>query len=73
MLNSRLENLNVILGMYNPLKDVKGIGYTVEWSNQKIVFIFPIHKEKINMLGKMSQNILTFYHTHLGVSILWST
>lgn len=46
LLNPGAENLDVILGIENTSKKMKGIGYTSESSNPNIVFVSPIRKHK---------------------------
>lgn len=69
ILNSRDENIDVILGMGKPLNEMKGIGYISESPNSKIGFVFPIRKAEIKMSRKMMQLPTTHYYQHNNVTI----
>lgn len=64
MLNSEAENLDAILGMGKTSKNIKGIGYTSEFSNPKNVFVSSIRKVKTKMSGKMTQQAIKHYYHH---------
>lgn len=67
LLNQGAENLDAILGIENPSKKMKGIGYTSESSNPNIMFVSLIRKHKSRCHIRRRNNLPKFITSTLMI------
>lgn len=73
IINFGTDNFEVKLNMGKPIKNMKGISYTVVLPNLKTVFIPPTHKEETKMFGVMLQQPTKdfYHHTNAFIRPTW--